>query len=216
MQHVDRPAHVQALSQPPRACRPRMNPEPLCSVLRPQRPHRIGRHRRRRRHLGQQPAVRPAELQRPVGHSFEADSPPRAPPGDGGDTVTPGSTASSGRPAPSGARDAPGRTGRCTPGSDSSGLDAAAPAAAPGEPCASGLRPPRSAPPRRAASPPGSRRTPVAATFPRERGSPLPARIGRVVRLRQHGSVHVDDHLVPLTRGPGIELLMQRCLGQQG
>ena len=109
-----------------------------------------------------------------------ADSPPRAPRGDGGDRVTRGSTAWSGRPAPSGARDAPVRTGRCTPGSGSSGLDAAAPAAAPGEPCASGLRPPRSAPPRRAASSPGSRRMPAAGTFPRERGSPLPARIGRV------------------------------------
>ena len=71
MQHVDGPAHVQPLPQPPGESRARVDPEPLCSVLRPQRAHRIGRHRHRRRHLGQQPAVRPAELQRPVGHSFE-------------------------------------------------------------------------------------------------------------------------------------------------
>ena len=37
-----------------------------------------------------------------------------------------------------------------------------------------------------------------------------------LLRIRQHSSAHVDDHLVPLTRGPGIELLMQRRLGQQG
>jgi hypothetical protein len=33
--------------------------------------------------------------------------------------------------------------------------------------------------------------------------------------IRQHGGVHVDHHLVPLARGPGIELVMQRGLGQQ-
>src|SRR5258705_4957198 len=107
-------------------------------------------------------------------------SSPRAPPDDGGDTVPPGSTRSSGRPAPSGARDAPRRLGRCSPGSGSPGPDAAAPAAARAESSASGPRSPPPARPRRAASRPGLRRTPTARTFPRKRGSPLPARIGRV------------------------------------
>jgi hypothetical protein len=48
-----------------------MKPEPLRGVLHPQRPDRIGRHRRWRRHLGQQPTVRASELERPVGHSLE-------------------------------------------------------------------------------------------------------------------------------------------------
>jgi hypothetical protein len=71
MQHADRPAYVQPLPQPLRAPRPRIESKPLRGVLRLQRSNRIGGDCRRWRYLGQQPAVRPAELERPVGHSFE-------------------------------------------------------------------------------------------------------------------------------------------------
>ena len=60
--------------------------------------------------------------------------------------------------------------GRRSPGSGSPGPDGGARAATPAESSGSGPRPRRCAPPRRAASPPGSHRTPGAATFPRERG----------------------------------------------
>ncbi len=71
MQHADGPAHVETLSQPPRARRPRMEPDPLRLVPRPQGPNRIGRHRRWRWDLGQGPTVRPPEPQRVVGQSLE-------------------------------------------------------------------------------------------------------------------------------------------------
>jgi len=67
MQDVDRPAHIQALPQPARACRPRMQPESQRVVLRPELLHRIGGHRGRRRDFGQGPAVRPHEPERAVG-----------------------------------------------------------------------------------------------------------------------------------------------------
>ena len=48
-----------------------MKPQPLRRVLRPQCSYWISRQRRWRRHLGQQPAIRPSELERAVGHSLE-------------------------------------------------------------------------------------------------------------------------------------------------
>ena len=186
--HFASPADAARRSPSPRPAAPPATRQVPCAREGESPSQRVAPAALRLHRRARQPAVaRQAMLGRPAVGSggsrrthARAGSPPRAPRGDGGDRVTRGSTAWSGRPAPSGARDAPVRTGRCTPGSGSSGLDAAAPAAAPAESSAAGLRPPRSAPPRRAASPPGSRRTPAAATFPRERGSPLPARIGRV------------------------------------
>jgi hypothetical protein len=40
-------------------------------VLRPKRLYRIGRQRRRQRHLGQRPAIRSPELKRPIGQSLD-------------------------------------------------------------------------------------------------------------------------------------------------
>ena len=37
-----------------------------------------------------------------------------------------------------------------------------------------------------------------------------------LLRIRQHRGVHMHHHLVALPRGPGVELVMQRRLGQQG
>jgi hypothetical protein len=51
MQNVDRVAHVEALPQPGRACRARVQAESLRVVLRPQGLHWIGRHRGRGRDL---------------------------------------------------------------------------------------------------------------------------------------------------------------------
>src|SRR5256712_6247977 len=73
-------------------------------------------------------------------------SPPRGPRGGGGDRAARGSRAWSGRPAPSGARDAPRPTGARSPGSGSPGPGTAALAAAPGESSGSGLRLPGGAP----------------------------------------------------------------------
>jgi len=71
MQDVDRPDHIEALPEPARACRPRVEAEPLRVVPRPEGPHRIGGHRRRRRCLGQGPAVRPPKAEGAVGLSID-------------------------------------------------------------------------------------------------------------------------------------------------
>ena len=119
-------------------------------------------------------------------------SPPRAPRGDAGDRAARDSRASSGRPAPSGGDDAPGRRGHRSPGSGSPGPDAGAPAAARAESSGSGRRSPRHALSSHAASLRGSRHTPVAATFPRKRARRPPARTGRAAPgrpapRRRHG-----------------------------
>jgi len=71
MQHVDRPPHIEALPQPGRACRPRVETEPLRVVSRAENLDRIGGHRGRGRDLGEQPSVRPPELERAVGLSID-------------------------------------------------------------------------------------------------------------------------------------------------
>ena len=67
MQDVDRPAQIQTLPQPARACRPRVKAEPLRVVLLSEGLDRIRRHRRGRRDIRQGPAVRPPEPERAVG-----------------------------------------------------------------------------------------------------------------------------------------------------
>jgi len=71
MQDIDRPAHIQTLSQPLRARRPRVQAKPLRVVLRPERLDWIGGHCGRRRDLGQRPAGRPSEPERAVGLSID-------------------------------------------------------------------------------------------------------------------------------------------------
>ena len=70
MQDVERVTQIQALSQPGRARRPRVQAEPLRVVLRAKRLDRIGRHRGWRRDVGEQLAVRSPELKRAVGLSL--------------------------------------------------------------------------------------------------------------------------------------------------
>ncbi len=41
-------------------------------------------------------------------------------------------------------------------------------------------------------------------------------RLPRLGRVRQDRGVHVHHHLIALPWGPGVELVMQRGLGQQG
>jgi hypothetical protein len=62
MQNVDRVAHIQALPQPGRTGRSRVQAEPLCVVVRAKRLDWIGGHRGRGRGLGEQLAVRSPEL----------------------------------------------------------------------------------------------------------------------------------------------------------
>ena len=67
MQDVERPGQVQALPQPGRARRPRVETEPLRLVVGAEGLDRIGGQRGRGRDLGQGPAVRPPEPEGPVG-----------------------------------------------------------------------------------------------------------------------------------------------------
>src|SRR5213593_4589800 len=71
MQDVDRPAQVQALAQPARARRPRVESESLRVVSCAEGPGWILRHLLRRRDLGQRPAVRPPEREPAVGLSLD-------------------------------------------------------------------------------------------------------------------------------------------------
>src|SRR5215813_10540119 len=67
MQHVNRPADVQAFPEPARASGPRVDVQTLRVVRRAQRLHGLRRHRGRRWHLGHQPPIRPPELKGTVG-----------------------------------------------------------------------------------------------------------------------------------------------------
>jgi hypothetical protein len=69
MQDVDRVAHIQALPQPGRAGRPRVEAESLGLVLSPQGLDWIGGYCGREWDLGQEPAVRSPESERTVGLS---------------------------------------------------------------------------------------------------------------------------------------------------
>jgi hypothetical protein len=71
MQDVERVAQIQALAQPGRARRARVQAEPLGVVLHAERLGRIGGHRGRGRDVGEQLAVRSPELQRAVGLSID-------------------------------------------------------------------------------------------------------------------------------------------------
>jgi hypothetical protein len=71
MQDVERVTQIEALAQPGRARRSRVQAEPLRVVLGAERLDRIGRHRGRRRDVGEQLAVRSPELKRAVGLSID-------------------------------------------------------------------------------------------------------------------------------------------------
>jgi hypothetical protein len=71
MKDIDRPADIQPFPQPARASRPRVDVEASRDVLPPQYVHRIGGHRCRWRDLRQGLPVRPPELERAVGLSFD-------------------------------------------------------------------------------------------------------------------------------------------------
>ncbi len=71
VQDVDRPGEIQALPEPVRARRPRVESESLGVVPRPEGLDRVSGHRDRRRDVGQGAAVGPPELERAVGLSIE-------------------------------------------------------------------------------------------------------------------------------------------------
>src|SRR5258705_1666509 len=97
------------------------------------------------------------------------DNPPRARPDDAAGRGARGSRAWSDRRAPNGEDDAPARSGHRSRESGNSGPDGGALAGGREESSGSGHRSPPSAHCHRGASPPGSRRTPDAGTFPRKR-----------------------------------------------
>jgi hypothetical protein len=172
-----------ALSTSPQR-RPRVEAQALRVVVRPQRlDGRAGTA------AG---AGRPAAAARPAGGTrarrpavVRPGRPRRAPRAGAAGTARPGLRASPGRPVPSGGRGAHGR------------IPPAARKRQPRPRCCSArrsaggivrVRAPTSnrPPPHRAASPPGSHRTPGAATFPRERAPGLQDRRPRLLRVRQH------------------------------
>ena len=71
MQDVDGPADVQALAQPARHRRPRVQAKALGVVSRSQDLRGIAGHGGRGRHLGQQPAVRASEAKLAIGVSID-------------------------------------------------------------------------------------------------------------------------------------------------
>ncbi len=71
MQDIDHPAQIQALPQPARARRPRVQAEPLCVVPRPERLNRIGGYCGRRRDLRKGPAIWSPEPERAVRLSID-------------------------------------------------------------------------------------------------------------------------------------------------
>jgi hypothetical protein len=71
MQYVDGPANIQALPEPTRGRGPRVQAVSLRVVPRSEDLHGIAGHFRRRRDLGQKPAVRATEAKLAVGLSIE-------------------------------------------------------------------------------------------------------------------------------------------------
>jgi hypothetical protein len=67
MQDIDRPAHIQALSEPAGARRARIEAKTQRIVVRPEHLDGIAAHRSSGRHLRQRAAVRPLEPESPVG-----------------------------------------------------------------------------------------------------------------------------------------------------
>jgi hypothetical protein len=185
-------------------------------VPRPQRPNRIGRDRRRRRHVRQQAAVRPPELERPVEQSL--------------DLVAllvhrPMMAATQYRQVRQGRRAALRPVAHVMPLADSdvAAREAAAPVPMLQRPPQRGRNRPRPGPDLHhppvlvvphhdpacvARQPPGRFRGNVAPLF--QHG------LAGLLRIREDRGVYVDHHLIPLTRGPRVELVMQRRLGQQG
>jgi hypothetical protein len=72
VQHVDRPAEVQALAAPARQARPRVDREAMRPVRRDQRLRRVARDCRRWRDVGNGPAARRAEAERAVGVAHDS------------------------------------------------------------------------------------------------------------------------------------------------
>src|SRR6266487_3731303 len=74
VQDVDRVTHVEAFPEPGGARRPRVNPKTLLVVTLSDRSDWITGHRSRCRHLWQRVAIRPPELERPVGPACDLES----------------------------------------------------------------------------------------------------------------------------------------------
>jgi len=143
------------------------------------------------------------------------DSPPRAPHGGAGDRAWRDWTTWSALRGPSDGRDAPDRTVVRTPGSGSPCPDGGAPAATPAEWSGSAPRPPRCSRPRRASSPPGSRRTPAAGTFPRKRAARPRGRTGPAVPRRPAPRRRHGPRPGTAPRDAGVETVMKRRLREQ-
>src|SRR5712691_250145 len=135
-------------------------------------------------------------------------SPPRGRRDGGGDKAWRDSRAWWAPLGPSDGCDVPGRSGPRSPGTGSRGRGDGAPAGGPAGSCAFEPRPRRHDHRERAASPRGSRRTPGAVTFPRERAPRPRGPTGRADR-RLRGRRHRRGPL------PGSALLARRgrCRG---
>ena len=216
MHDVDRPAHVQALAQPPRSRRPRADAEPLRLVPRPERLDGIVGYRSERRHLGQESPVRAPEPEHAVGLSIHlvALLMDRA--------VVPAAYEHEVRER---------RRAALRPVAEVMALAEREPAAGKAAPLVSVVE----RPPKRRRNGPGAgadlddlaiRGVPhhhaarVARQAPgRFRGNVravLEDGLAGRVRVREHRGLDMDDHLVPLPRGAGIDPVMEGRLREQG
>jgi hypothetical protein len=216
MQDVDRPHHIQALPQPARARCPRVEVEPLCVVLGSKGLDRIGGQCDWRRDLGQRPAIGPPEPERAVRLPIDliALLVNRA--------MVPatqhGEVRERGRPT-------------LRPMLDVMPLAEREPAA---REAAAVIPVMESAPQRRGDRPrsgPNFHEAPVpivlhhdparvtrqaAGRFRGNVCAPLEDGLAGLLRVRQRRGVDVDHHLVPLSRGAGIDPVVESRLREQG
>jgi hypothetical protein len=214
MEDIDRPAHVQPLSQPAWARRPRVKMQPRRVVLRFERADRISGHQRRRRHVRQEPAVWPSELEGAAGVAI--------------DLVT--LLVDRAVVAATEQREIRERR-RAAFGPVAHVMTFAQQQSAPRETAAAISMVQRT--PYRRRNRPRSRAdfhdtsilvvphhdaAGITCQAPtRFRGNVsavLEHGLTGLIRVGEHGRIDVHDHLVPLPRRAGIELVVQRCLGE--
>ena len=216
MEDVDRPADIEALPQPTRARRSRVNAQTLRRVPRAEGLRRISGHCRRRRHLGQISAIRPSEAKHAIRLSINLKA-----------LLVNGAVV----PATQHGEIRERRGPTVRPVAEVMPLAEWQPAAGK----AAAAIPMMKRPPQRRGNRPGPsanldhatilvvshhHSARVAGQAPRRfRGNVravLEDGLARLIRVRQHRRIDVDHHLVALSRRPGIEPVMEGGFREQG
>src|SRR2546426_3766554 len=215
MEDVDRPADIQALSEPAGARRSGVEAQTLSVVTPPESADRIGGHLGRRWDLGQGSAIRPTEPKRAVEPAMDSVALLRA---------------RAGMPAPEQAGIGKRRRFPFRPVAEMVPLREADAAAGKATTSIAMIeRPPQGGRNRPGPGPDFDR--PPAFVMPhhhaagiarqtarRFRGNahtPLEDRNARPIRVGQRRSIDVDHDLVALTGGAGIVTMIEGCLGEQ-